>query len=266
MKTENDLQYIGVFDSGVGGLTVLHRALEILPYEHFLYYADAANVPYGSKSSPEILALVEAGVNDMMKYPLKALLLACNSATSVAAESLRKKYDIPIIGMEPAVKPAILNGDPRRILVLATDLTLRESKFKDLVRTLDITESVDALPLQDLVDFAEEFDFDSPRLQRYLRSSFSKIKWNEYHSVVLGCTHFLYFNLMFSKFIPSHIKYIDGHDGTIKNLSNAIDHNTFGTSSNIKCMLSGIDVAREVIDPYLNVLNNDRKISFRLID
>lgn len=258
MTIKREDQYIGVFDSGVGGLTVLHQALELMPYEHYLYYADSAHVPYGSKESSEIIELVDAAVMDMTKYPLKAVLIACNTATSAAISFLRSKYKFPIIGMEPAVKPAILEGDPRKILVLGTELTLKEAKYKELIKALDVTDKVDALPLQKLVDFAEEFDFDSPALQRYLRKELRSVKWEHYHSVVVGCTHFHYFNDMFTRFIPPQIHFVDGRKGTVRHLANSIDRNTFGTPSKMRCMLSGLDVANEVIEPYLNFLKKQR--------
>ncbi len=248
-------RYIGVFDSGVGGLTLLHRAQELMPHEHFLYYADSANVPYGNKPTVEIERLVDEAINEMMKQPIKAIVLACNTATSVSAARLRVNYDLPIIGMEPAVKPAVLEGDPRKTLVLATELTLRESKYKELVKSLNAEEKVDALPMQKLVDYAEEYEFESPELSRYLRTSFAGIQWDDYKSVVLGCTHFLYFKEMLSKFVPSHIHFIDGHDGTINHLSNQIARNPFGTTSKLKCLLSGHEVANEIVQPYLNFLN-----------
>lgn len=248
-------RYIGVFDSGVGGLTLLHRAQELMPHEHFLYYADSANVPYGNKPKGEIERLVDEAVSQMMKQPVKALVLACNTATSVSAAKLRATYDIPIIGMEPAVKPAVLEGDPRKILVLATELTLKEKKYKELIMSLQVEEKVDALPMQKLVDYAEEFEFESVELSRYVRTSFAGIDWSQYKSVVLGCTHFLYFKELFSKFIPNHILFIDGHDGTINHLANQIARNPFGTTPKLKCLLSGHEVANEIVQPYLNFLN-----------
>ncbi len=257
-------RYIGVFDSGVGGLTLLHRAKELLPHEHFLYFADSANVPYGDKPPKKIEQLVDDAIALMMKHPIKAIVLACNTATSVSASKLRNTYDLPIIGMEPAIKPAVLEGDPRKTLVLATELTLKERKYKDLVRSLHAEDKIDGLPLQDLVNYAEEYDFDSPALTRYLRSAFSKINWEEYKSVVLGCTHFLYFKEVFSKFIPEHIHFIDGHDGTIKHLTNQIARNPYGTHPKLKCILSGLEVSNEIIRPYLNFLNqrSNRFLSF----
>lgn len=266
MDREADKKYIGVFDSGVGGLTVLHHAMEMMPHEHFLYYADIANVPYGTKSRKEIVAHVDAAIERMMKMPLKAIVLACNTATSVSASILREKYDLPIIGMEPAVKPAVLHGDPRKILVLATELTLKEEKFLELVKSLSASDRVDALPMQELVNYAEEYDFDSPGLKRYLRKAFSKVNWTEYHSVVLGCTHFLYFKILMKEIIPSHVQYVDGHIGTINHLSNQIVRNAFGTTSELKAMLSGIEVATEVIMPYLNILKTEGRTVFSTLN
>ncbi len=248
-------RYIGVFDSGVGGLTLLHRAQELMPHEHFLYYADSANVPYGNKPKAEIEKLIESAISQMMRHPIKAIVLACNTATSVSATKLRATYDMPIIGMEPAVKPAMLEGDPRKTLVLATELTLQEKKYKELIKSLNAEDKVDALPLQKLVDYAEEYDFDSPELSRYMRTSFAKIDWTQYKSIVLGCTHFLYFKEMFSKYVPSHVHFIDGHDGTINHLINQVARNPFGTKPKLKCLLSGLEVANEIVQPYLNFLN-----------
>lgn len=266
MDSEIEKKYIGLFDSGVGGLTVLHHALEILPHEHFLYYADIANVPYGTKSRKEIVAHVDAAIEQMMKLPLKAIVLACNTATSVSATILREKYDLPIIGMEPAIKPAVLHGDPRKILVLATELTLKEEKFLELVKSLSAADKVDALPMQELVNYAEEYDFDSPGLKRYLRHALAAVDWSKYHSVVLGCTHFLYFKLLLKEIIPSHIQFVDGHKGTINHLSNKIVKNPFGTTSELKAMLSGIEVATEVIMPYLNILKTEGRTAFSFLN
>ena len=258
MTSENLLSYIAVFDSGVGGLTFLKCAQEHLPHESFIYYADSANVPYGNKSQQEISTLVDKAMQQLCKYPLKAVVLACNTATSAAIEEIRSSYDIPIIGMEPAIKPAITEGDPRKVMVLGTELTLKEKKYQNLVRLLEADDKIDALPMQDLVDYAEEFDFESPSLKRYLRSKLSKIKWADYHSVVLGCTHFLYFKHQLSQVIPSHVHFIDGNEGTVQHLVKQIEKEPFGSKSELLCLLSGLEVSNEVIEPYLNYLRKSR--------
>ena len=260
MITENRRSYIAIFDSGVGGLTVLKQAQEALPHESFIYYADSAHVPYGNKSRVEISGYVEKAVSQLVKYPLKAIVLACNTATSAAVDRLRAQYDFPIIGMEPAVKPAITEGDPRKVLVLATELTLKEQKYQELIQSLQAEDKVDALPLQELVDFAEEFDFESPSLKRYLRSALKSVEWKNYHTVVLGCTHFVYYKKNMSEFVPTHIHFIDGHEGTINHLKNQIEKNPFGTPSELLCLLSGMEVSVEVIEPYLNYLKSSRSV------
>lgn len=259
VKASNKQEYIGIFDSGVGGLTVLHQAQKILSKEHFLYFADSQNVPYGNKDPEEIRALINKAVSQMMTYPLKAIVIACNTATSASIKQLRADYDLPIIGMEPAIKPAVSAADSRKVLVMATELTLKEHKFKALVDTLDANDKIDSLPMQELVDYAEEYDFESSELKQYVKSKIGKMDWHDYHSVVLGCTHFLYFKSMLRQFIPEHVQLIDGHNGTLKQLQKSIVENPFGTIGDLKCMLSGTEVEKDVIMPYLNYLLNEKR-------
>jgi len=252
------MKYIGVFDSGVGGLTVLHEARKVMPQENFLYYADSANVPYGSKDPEVILQLVQKSIKEMTAYPVKAIVLACNTATSAAVGPLREQYDIPIIGMEPAIKPAVMDGDPRKTLVLATQMTLELNKYRDLISRLGATDKIDGLPMQELVDYAEQFDFDSTSLRRFLKSKFNNIKWDDYRSVVLGCTHFIYFRSILRELIPDHVMIIDGHAGTVNRLAALVKPNqTLGSPNPIICLLSGLEVSAEVLMPYLNNLKGE---------
>ena len=121
---------VGVFDSGLGGLSVLVKALDILPDEKFLYYADTDHVPYGDKTKEQIIKYVDEAASYMIDAGCKALVIACNTATSVGVDFLRDKYDfIPIIGIEPAVKPAVLNySGGKRVLVVATPVTINGKK------------------------------------------------------------------------------------------------------------------------------------------
>ena len=250
-------QYIGVFDSGVGGITVLHEAMTKLPDELFLYYADSANVPYGNKQPRAVKAYIFKAVEQMTAFNLKALVLACNTATSLAAADLRKAFDFPIIGMEPAIKPALLMADNRRVLVLGTPITLSEEKFEVLVNKLDGDLQIDKLPMQELVNYAEEFDFDSQGLKSYIKKCFRNIDWSQYHAIVLGCTHFIYFKELLKSFIPGHIEIFDGNQGTVTQLSRMIDRRFPITNDKIKCLLSGIEVSNEVLIPYLNYLKGE---------
>ncbi|MGB1243021.1 MAG: glutamate racemase, partial [Chitinophagales bacterium] len=124
---------IAFFDSGVGGISVLKEALTLLPNENYLYFADSKNAPYGVKSSEHIRSLMLDATDFLAQQNIKALVVACNTGTSVAIKDLRKKYSFPIIGMEPAIKPALLNDLSKKVLVFATERTLLEDKFHSLV-------------------------------------------------------------------------------------------------------------------------------------
>ena len=119
---------IAFFDSGVGGLSVLQTAIQVLPPQQYIYFADSVNAPYGTKSKKEIKKLMFEAVDFLQTKNINALVVACNTATSAAIKDLRKQYDFPIIGMEPAVKPAIEKSKKKKIVLFATELTLKEKK------------------------------------------------------------------------------------------------------------------------------------------
>ena len=152
---------IGIFDSGIGGVTLLHQAMITLPQEKYIFYADVDHVPYGTKSSQQVLGFVDEVMQFMIQHNCKAVVIACNTATSVAAEEMRRKYSIPIIGIEPAVKPAVQESGGRRVLVVATPLAVQEKKLKNLVKRVDESHLVDMLALPKLVEFAERGEFAS---------------------------------------------------------------------------------------------------------
>jgi glutamate racemase len=209
---------IGFFDSGIGGLTVLKEALKILPNAEYIYFSDGENAPYGTKTKAQVRDLVFAAIDFLVKKEVKILVIACNTATSVCIDELRETYKIPIIGMEPAVKPAVAYADDKRVLVFATELTLKLEKFQSLLAKVDTEHKVDYLPLQELVAFAERFEFKNPEIQSYLQEKFKNVDWLQYRAVVLGCTHFPFFKDLIATLIPSHIKILDGNLGTVNNM------------------------------------------------
>lgn len=216
---------IGFFDSGIGGITVLHDTLKALPDEDYIYYADTLNVPYGSKPKDEVKKYILDAAEFIVRQGVKALVIACNTATSVAIKELRAKYSIPIIGMEPAVKPAVeknRNTD-RRILVTATELTLKEEKLHNLIARLDNEHVVDLLPLPGLVQFAEKLEFSQEIVLPYLKEQLTKYDLSNYETIVLGCTHFSYFKDVFRIVAPAHVKVIDGNIGTVNNLKRILE-------------------------------------------
>lgn len=213
---------IGIFDSGIGGLSVLHEARKALPGERYLYYADTTHVPYGIKPKEEIRAYIFEAVRFLSDQGCDAVVVACNTATSVAIDDLRATFSLPIIGMEPAVKPAVLAGDHRRVLVFATEMTLKESKFHDLVAKVDNEGLVDYLSLQELVLLSERFEFGEDQVMPYLRARLAQVDAAAYGHVVLGCTHFIYFRPQIRRLFPEGTVILDGNAGTIQHLKRRV--------------------------------------------
>lgn len=208
---------IGFFDSGIGGLSVLREALQMMPSENYIYYADSDNAPYGIRSKDEVKELTFNAVKFMVTKGIKALVVACNTATSAAVRDLRGVYGFPIVGMEPAVKPAVEKSAGKRVLVLATPLTLKEEKFQNLVSRFDAGHIVDMLAAPKLVELAESFIFQGPEVDRYINELLPD-DIHQYGTVVLGCTHFPLFRKTLERTLPAGMDIIDGNKGTINRL------------------------------------------------
>jgi glutamate racemase len=213
---------IGFFDSGIGGLSVLKEALQLLPEEEYLYYADTKHVPYGVKPKEEVKKYIFAAVDFMMAQGLKALVVACNTATSIAVRELRGMLDIPLVGMEPAVKPAVEKRCQmdKRVLVLATPLTLQEEKFRNLVSRVDSDHIVDMLPCPELVVLAEKLEFREEVIVPFLKEKLGGFDLSQYGTIVLGCTHYPLYRNFFKQVLPPQMEIIDGNRGTVKQLKN----------------------------------------------
>lgn len=209
---------IALFDSGIGGLSVLHHAMKVLPREQFVFFADEDHVPYGTKTREQVLAFVAEAFDFLMTQDVKAIVTACNTATSVAAAEMRRRYDIPIIGMEPAAKKALDLDGRHRVLVTATPITVRGRKMDVLIEKVDKAHLVDRLPLPELVNFAERQEFESPAVSEYLRRQLAPFDFSRYSALVLGCTHFNYFKDTMRRILPPHVQLIDGNEGTIREL------------------------------------------------
>ena len=250
----NDSRPIGFFDSGIGGLTVLHEALRILPDERYLYYSDGDNAPYGVRPKEEVRELALRAAEFIANQGVKALVVACNTATSVAIETMRTAFDFPVIGMEPAVKPAVMSGGRKRVLVFATELTLKEEKFKNLVARVDTNQVVDYLPLQELVMYAERFEFDEQKTTAYLRQKLHDIDLSRYGAVVLGCTHFIFFKKTMERVLPPEIQIIDGNAGTVNNLKNKLDGHLYSGPGELSYYLSGKSMPPAHFERFLQYL------------
>ena len=218
---------IGVFDSGLGGISVAREIAKDMPAEHVLYFGDSANAPYGVKTPEQVKALSFDIVERFVEHGVKAVVIACNTATSAAVNDLREHYDIPIIGMEPALKVACDRGDaplgqqhiPQRVIVAATPLTLRERKFAELMKRFDSDNTIFKEPCPDLVEIVESGQLGNHDLViRTLHHYFDRYDLDRIDSVVLGCTHFVFYRDYFRELLPKHATIIDGNEGTVRHL------------------------------------------------
>lgn len=225
---------IGVFDSGIGGLTVLKEIIKILPNEEFIYYADTDNVPYGIKPKEEVKEYINQAVKFLIDKDVKAIVIACNTATSIAINDLRKKYSLPIIGIEPAAKPAIENRGQKKVLIMATPTTIREEKLHNLLKKFTAEEFVDLIAMPKLVEYAERGEFDSKEIEDYLKKQLQEFNLNDYSEIVLGCTHFPFFKEEIKKVVPQSISMIDGSKGVANRLKDILQKNNLLGNNNLK--------------------------------
>lgn len=254
---------VGIFDSGMGGLSVLHRAQRVIPEADFIYYADEEHVPYGEKTVEEIKGYIDEIIAFMLTKQVDAIVIACNTATSVATKEYRSKFPVPIIGMEPAVKQAVeLYGNlPGRILVAATPITIAGDKLHHLLEKVDREDKVDLVALPGLVRFAEKGDFKTDEIREYLKEALKDYPLNEYKAFVLGCTHFNYFMTYYKEIFPESIHFVDGNGGTIRQLLRKLElerTGNFGKKGMSEYYFSGKPVTeedRERIHMYMEQLD-----------
>ena len=212
---------IGVFDSGVGGISALRAMIRALPQEHFIYYGDTANAPYGTKETAEVIACVRQVTERLLTRKIKAMVIACNTATGAAAYTLRRELTIPVIGMEPALKPASeirKNGD---VLVLATPLTLHQEKFNLLMEKYG--EGAVRVPCTGLMELVEQENWQGA--EAYLKEVFAQYDTAKVDAVVLGCTHYVFLKDMIRGMLPDRVAITEGSEGTARQLKRVLARN-----------------------------------------
>ena len=210
---------IGVFDSGAGGISVLRALQRELPAENFVYYGDNLHAPYGERDEESIRGLCEADLHFLFQQQVKAVVIACNTATSAAADYLRKKYPHTIIvGMEPAVKPAVdTAGLPRpRVLVMATESTLAGDRLKNLIRLHEEHGEIHRLAAPGIVRLVEAGQENSEAMTAYLQEILAPYRSLHIDSLVLGCTHFPFARRQIAEALGYPVHFYDGAEGTAR--------------------------------------------------
>ena len=222
---------IGVFDSGLGGISVLRACVELLPNEDFLFFGDSANAPYGEKSLAQVRALTVACADRLLRQGVKAIVVACNTATSAAITLLRQSHpDLPIIGIEPAVKPAASAQDSSSVLVLATPLTIHQEKYQQLAASLQHEANVISLPCRGLAEMVEAGMLDGPELDHYLEELLLPFRYCNVEYIVLGCTHYPFVREAIRRAFGRPVEIIDGSGGTARQLKRQLQRAELLTS------------------------------------
>lgn len=200
---------IGVLDSGLGGLSVLRALVARLPQEDFLYCADSAHAPWGDKSHAYIIERCRAITAFLMAHRIKALVLACNTATAVAADVLRAELSIPVIGIEPAVKPAAARSQAARIGVLATTRTIESARYRSLVERFAQGAQVVSVQAPGLMECVERGQCDSADTRRLLEKYLAPFQRAGIDKLVLGCTHYPFLSKQIASMMGPSVELIE---------------------------------------------------------
>jgi glutamate racemase len=212
---------VGVFDSGVGGISTLRDMIRELPDERFIYYGDIAHAPYGTKTTDEVIDCVRSVVTHLLEREIKALVIACNTATGAAAAVMRRELTIPVVAMEPALKPASEIRKDGSVLVLATPLTLQQEKFENLMKRYG--QGAVKVPCPGLMEIVEADDREGAK--KYLEELFTRYPPEKVDAVVLGCTHYVFLKDMIREMLPERIAITDGNAGTARQLKRVLTRN-----------------------------------------
>ena len=262
---------IGFFDSGLGGLTVLKQALDSGLEGEIYYLGDTKNTPYGIKPEEDVKKIVEDNIEYLVNIGCNPIVIACNTATCLCIKELREKYkDITFIGTEPAVKVAADAHLNKRILVLATSITIRQEKLLSLVENLNITKNVDLAQADRLVQFAEDINCknNTEEINEYIKSILMKYDLEKYSHIVLGCTHFPLlldnFKSVLKDIAPNFkIEIVDGAKGISKNLINHIKKEEKNVKNNIDVIITSENSA--FIARMKQILNTEKiEVEYKL--
>ena len=244
---------IGFFDSGLGGLSVLKTAHRLLPGENYIYFGDNLNAPYGEKSEEEIKKLTLNACGFLYDKGVKAIVIACNTATSAAVIMMRETYNIPVISMEPAVKPALQGRREGNVLVLATPATVSQARYLGLIERLNAHSEVISVGCGGLVELIEEGRTDEDSIHAYLSKQLAFLDGQAIGAVVLGCTHYSFAEAAIKSYIDKITRtdcpVFDGRHGTARQLQRVLESQNLlchGNEGHIQfyASLPGYDISR----------------------
>lgn len=250
---------IGLFDSGIGGTSIWKEIHKLLPLEDTIYLADSFNAPYGLKSQEEIIQLSKKNTEFLLNNNCKIIVVACNTATTNAIKVLRSTYDVPFIGIEPAIKPAANNTQTHTIGILATKGTLNSDLFNKTASSFANVKIVEQIG-HGLVQLIENGDIESSEMNELLKSYLIPMVEKNIDYLVLGCSHYPYLIPQIEKLIPKNIKIIDSGEAVANQTKNVlfnnnllnIDHenvsNVFYTNSDSKVLKAILNNEYEVIE------------------
>ena len=237
----NKNEAIGIFDSGIGGITVLKEILKILPNESYIYYSDSKNNPYGDKNDKQINELCENIVKLFIKQKCKAIVIACNTASAKSAHYLRKKYtNIPFIAIEPAYKMVYDYAYSEPTLVMATKGTIESEKFNLLYHTYDNHKTI-LLPCIGLADVIEEGNKE--KIKKYLKEHLETYRGNV-KNVVLGCTHYPLIQEEIQE-VLGQVTFFNGAPYLAKHLKQVLEEKNLINNKNIKSTIQFIDSSND---------------------
>ncbi len=221
-------QPIGFYDSGIGGISVLAETVRLLPNENYIYYGDNLYAPYGLKDEKDVIERSFVCGDFLYEKGVKTIVIACNTATSIVVRGMREKYSIPVISIEPAVKPASEKYAEGDILVMATKATVNQQRYKDLVERLGAGERVKSIECENLANLVEQGDFDAPAIRAYICEKLAPFRESgNVCAVVIGCTHYSFIESQIrdvaQKLLKGNCEIFDGRFGTAKHVVNVLE-------------------------------------------
>jgi glutamate racemase len=218
-----DNRPIGVFDSGLGGLTVVKEIVKRLPNEEVIYYGDTARFPYGPRSDDELTRFVFEIIDYLLARNVKCVVIACNSASAAALETAQLFYDVPIIGViEPGARAVVQSTKQRRIAVIGTQATISSGSYVDAIRTFDAGVKIHAVACPDLADFVERDETTGPSVELAVRRYLDPLITLGIDSLILGCTHYPLLIDTISKVVGDKISLISSAEETANELKESL--------------------------------------------